>query len=308
MSKRRMMLSADELKIVSKSTYVDNDEEALKLFFDDCHIRNLRKDTIRYYREQFQAVKQPLVTMTETDIKNFILNLQDSGLKTTSINTRLRGLRSFYNFLYKHKHIKKNPMANIKLLKTRKEVVNTFTMDQLQLLFSLCDMKTFVGVRDYTIMLLMLDTAIRLNELVNIELKDVKENEIVIRETKTFFERIVPISKKFKEQLNIYIRIRGEAETDKLFISQDGTELKKRSLQTRINHYGKLSKIENVRVSCHTFRHTSAKMFIQNGGNAFHLQQLLGHTSLEITKKYVNLWSTDVAESHKKFSALTKLF
>ncbi|MGR5975279.1 tyrosine-type recombinase/integrase [Bacillus paranthracis] len=60
----------------------------------------------------------------------------------------------------------------------------------------------------------------------------------------------------------------------------------------------------DVRVSAHTFRHTSAKMFIQNGGNAFHLQQLLGHTSLEITKKYVNLWSKDVAEAHKKYSAL----
>jgi integrase/recombinase XerD len=153
-------------------------------------------------------------------------------------------------------------------------------------------------------MLLMLDTAIRLNELVNIELADVKEHEIVIRETKTFFERVVPMSKKLKEQMDIWIKIRGKCKTERLFVNVDGDELKKRSIQNRIEHYGRLSEIKNVRVSCHTWRHTSAKFFIQNGGNAFHLQQLLGHTSLEITKKYVNLWSTDVAEAHVKYSAL----
>ncbi|WHY88977.1 tyrosine-type recombinase/integrase [Neobacillus novalis] len=242
--------------------------------------------------------------MTEQDIKNMILNMQNSGRKITTINTKLRAYRAFFNFLHKNKHIKKNPIVNVKLLKQRKEVVPTFSKQQLQLLFSLCDKKTFVRLRDYTIMLLMLDTAVRINEMINIEVTDVKENEIVIRETKTFFERIVPMSKALKVQLEIYIKIRGKAETEKLFISQDCNELKKRSLQTRIEHYGKLSGIKDVRVSCHIFRHTSAKMSIQNGGNAFHLQQLLGHTSLEITKKYVNLWSTNVAEAHVKYSTL----
>lgn len=307
MSKRRILLTEDELKIATKTSYVTTDEEAFKLFFNDCQLRSLRPHTIKFYREQFHAIKVPKVTMTENDIKQLIMDMQSNGLKASTINTRLRALRSFFNFLYKNKHIKRNPIANIKLLNQRKEIVPTFSKEQLQLLFSLCDKKTFVGVRDYTIMLLMLDTAIRVNELANIELSDVKENEIVIRETKTFFERIVPMSKKLKEQMDIYIRIRGRADTNKLFINQDGNELKKRSIQTRIEHYGKLSGIKDVRVSCHTFRHTSAKMFIVNGGNAFHLQQLLGHTSLEITKKYVNLWATDVAESHKRYSALNNI-
>lgn len=219
----------------------------------------------------------------------------------------MRAFRAFFNFLHKNKYIKKNPKANVKLLKQRKEVVPTFSKEQLQLLFSLCDRKTFVGLRDYTIMLLLLDTGVRLNEMINIELQDVKEDEIVIRETKTFFQRIVPISKALKEQWEIYIKIRGKENTEKLFINQDGNELKKRRVQTRLEHYGKLSGINDVRVSAHTFRHTMVKMFIQNGGNAFHLQQLLGHTSLEITKKYFNLWSTDVAEAHMQYSPLNNI-
>ncbi|PHC50182.1 tyrosine-type recombinase/integrase [Bacillus toyonensis] len=307
MSKRRTLLSEAELKIATKSTYVTTDEEALNLFYADCQLRNLRPHTIKYYRESLQIKIKPLVLMTEDDIKNMIMEMQRRGLKVTTINAKLRAFKSFYNFLHKHKHIKKNPIADIKLLKQRQEVVPTLSKDQIKLLLSLCDRKTFVGVRDYTIMMLMLDTAIRVNELANIEVADVKHNEIVIRETKTFFERIVPMSKKLKEQMEIYIKIRGYAESDKLFINQDGNELKKRSIQTRIEYYGKLSGIKDVRVSAHTFRHTSAKLFIQNGGNAFHLQQLLGHTSLEITKKYVNLWATDIAESHKKYGALNNI-
>ncbi|MGX9135949.1 tyrosine-type recombinase/integrase [Rummeliibacillus sp. JY-2-4R] len=74
-------------------------------------------------------------------------------------------------------------------------------------------------------------------------------------------------------------------DTDKLFINQDDKSLKRRSIQNRIEHYGKLSGITDVRVSCNTFRHTMARMYIENGGDAFHLQSLLGHTSMEITKK-----------------------
>jgi integrase/recombinase XerD len=278
-SKRRNLLSEDELKITTKTTFVTTDEEAFKLFYEDCHLRNLRPHTIKFYRENLHYKQQTLISMIERDIKQMIVEMKERDLKTTTINTKLRSLQCFYNFLYKNKHIKKNPMAHVKLLKERKEVVPSFSKEQFKPLFSLCDTKTFVGVREKTIMMLMLDTAIRLNELVNIRLADVKENEIVIKETKTFFERVVTISKKLKEQMDIWIKIRGKVKTDRLFINVDGKELMKRSIQNRIEHYGKLSGITNVRVSFHTFRHTSAKFFIQNGGNAFHLQQLLGHTS-----------------------------
>jgi integrase/recombinase XerD len=305
--KRRMLLSEVELKIASKSTYIENDEEAFKLFFEDCKLRNLRPHTLKYYSEQFQAIKLNLVTMTESDIKSLILNMQENGLKVSSINSRLRAIRTFYNFLHKNKHIKKNPMANIKLLKERKQAVNSLSKEQLQILFSLCDQRTFVGLRDYTIMMLFVDTGIRLNELVGIELSDRKEQSILIRQTKTYFERLLPISKKMNEQLKIYLKIRGKADTEKLFINQDGGALKPRSIQNRIEHYAKTSGIEGVRVSCHTLRHTHDRLFIQNGGSAFHLQSMLGHTSMEITKRYVNLFANDIAESHKKYSPLNKL-
>lgn len=70
------------------------------------------------------------------------------GSRVVTINTRLRALRAFYNFLYKQKHISNNPMENIKLLKDRKTVIATFTIDQLNRLFKQPDLRTFTGVRE----------------------------------------------------------------------------------------------------------------------------------------------------------------
>ncbi|WP_331712022.1 tyrosine-type recombinase/integrase [Bacillus sp. SJS] len=87
----------------------------------------------------------------------------------------------------------------------------------------------------------------------------------------------------------------------------DGTGLSKRQIQSRVSEYGKKAKITDVRVSCHTLRHTFAKLCVINGANAFQLMNILGHTTLEMTKVYVNLFSSEVAEGHRKFSPLNSL-
>lgn len=68
-----------------------------------------------------------------------------------------------------------------------------------------------------------------------------------------------------------------------------------------------MAKIKNVRCSPHTFRHTFAKLSVQQGANIFELQTILGHTSMEVVKIYVNLFGNDVRESHKNFSPLKTL-
>ena len=57
----------------------------------------------------------------------------------------------------------------------------------------------------------------------------------------------------------------------------------------------------------HTFRHTFAKMSVRNGANLFDLQKILGHTTLDMVRVYVNLFSNEVAEAHRKFSPIENL-
>lgn len=97
-------------------------------------------------------------------------------------------------------------------------------------------------------------------------------------------------------------------DTDYLFITRDNTPLSKKQVQDRIREYGKKAGIKNVRCSPHTFRHTFDKLCVLNGANAFQLQAILGHTSLEVTKVYVNLFSSEVQQGHAKFSPINNLF
>jgi integrase/recombinase XerD len=98
-------------------------------------------------------------------------------LKKVSIITKQRALRSFFNYLHREKYITKNPVGNLKLLKYRKNAVVTFSKEQQADLFKQPDLRTFTGIRDYTIMSLLLETGIRANECVGISLGGVNLNE-----------------------------------------------------------------------------------------------------------------------------------
>ncbi|QFY71363.1 recombinase XerD [Priestia megaterium] len=325
MPRRSNNLDDYELAIIEKKTKscVETFKEAIDLFVKDCELRNLRPLTIQYYLNELNAFLNSLreqdidttilkpYNVTEEHIKeNVILYMRNyKGLRVVTINTRLRAIRAFYNFLHKQKHIPKNPMGNIKLLKDRKKVIPTFSKEQLNKLFRQPDLRTFTGVRDYTVMMLFLETGIRVNELVGLSLADIRwEDSLVrIRQAKSYRERLVPIQKEMRSQLKKYIAIRGYVESDALFVTVDGTSLTKRGVQTRIERYGEKAKLKDVRCSCHTFRHTFAKLSVQQGANIFELQAILGHTSMEIVKTYVNLFGTDVRERHKEFSPLKVL-
>ncbi|MED0667752.1 tyrosine-type recombinase/integrase [Bacillus badius] len=305
--KRRKELSEQELKIIKKKI---TDEEAFESFFKDCYLRNLRPATIEYYKNEFHAarkfVNKQLVEWKQKDIEDLILQSKKM-MKVTTINTRLRALRSFYNFLAKNKLINESPMKNIKLLRDRQKTIETLEDYELEKLISIIrKQKTFVSFRDEVILLVFLDTGIRLSELVGIHVEDVRQNTIIIRQTKNLFERTVYLSEITQEQLYRYMKIRGNVATNKLFISHDNRELNPHSIQTRLTKYGRDANI-NKRVSPHTFRHTMAKRMIMSGVDAFSLMHLLGHTDITITKRYVNMWGQDLEKKHKLHGALRGL-
>lgn len=320
MSRRKNELTYSELENI-QGAVVNHQytfDELMELHKDDCVIRNLRPHTIKFYQNELRAFKGTLnglginpnsATTNSAIIKRVIRDMQEAGIKATTINTRIRALKAFYSFCYRNGYIKSNPTKDIHSLKTRKPMIETFSVEQIESLLKACDLRTFIGVRDYTILMLFIDTGIRANELIGIRVEDVnlKEGTILIRNTKTYFERTVPIQKKMKDQLKKWLSIRGAAEDKELFITLDGTALSKRQVQTRVSIYGKKANITNVRCSPHTLRHTFAKLCVMNGANVFQLQQILGHTTLDMTKTYVNLFSKDVQKGHNKFSPLNNI-
>ena len=305
--RRKRELSKEELRIIHTRV---SDEEAIEEFFKHCYLKNLRQATIDYYRNEFMATKRilnkELVDLEVVDIEHLIM-ISKERIKVTTINTRLRALRAFYNFIYRKRLIATNPMEEIKLLKDRHKMIDALENVEIEKLLKVMrDEKTFVGFRDEVIFLVFLDTGIRLSELVGIEIGDIRGDELLVRKTKNNFERTVYLSEFTQQQLKRYLVIRGQLDTDALFINRDNGPLKSHSIQGRFTRYGQLAGIEK-RVSPHTFRHTMAKRMVMEGIDAFSLMHLLGHTDITVTKRYVNLWGKDLKRKHGKYGALKGL-
>ncbi|MEH6943668.1 tyrosine-type recombinase/integrase [Bacillus sp. JJ722] len=321
MARRNNNLNPTEINVVATDVIPDKleFEDLLKYFLEDANLRNLRPHTITYYSNELISFRKTLdelgietqpSSITIDDIEEVILHMKDvKQSKIGAINTRLRAVRAFFNFAYKRNYISVNPCVSLKLLRDRRQVVETFSRDQLNKILKAPDLRTFVGVRDYTWMLLLLETGVRVSELVGIEVADIRweDSMILIRKTKGHRERLVPFQAKMKAQLKKYLKIRGTCETDALFVTLDSTPLSKRQIQNRLSAYGEEAKIKNVRCSPHTFRHTFAKLCVKQGAGIFELQQILGHTSMEMVRIYVNLFSDDVKDKHKEFSPLKYL-
>ena len=292
---------------------------AINAFLRDCKIRNLSEHTITYYRNELRAFrnileKQSIDTaparITEKIIReNVILYMMGEGRKETAINARLRALRAFFNFLEREAILPHNPMEGVRLVRQKRAAIQTFSREQLRAILSAPDQRTFTGLRDYTAMLLMVETGLRVKELLNIRLDDIdfNDNTIRVRAPKSYQERIVPFQTVVKRALRKYIAVRGNLDTDILFVNLNNEPLGVKGLQTAIAKYGRIAGIKGVRCSPHTFRHTFAKMAVQNGANIFELQKILGHASLEMVRVYVNLFSSDVVSAHKRFSPVEKL-
>lgn len=294
-------------------------ETAVSVFLRDCKLRNLSDQTVVYYRNELTWFQRTLekqnkstepVDITLTTVQdNVILFLKETeGCRVTSINTLLRAVRIFFKFLYNNGYLSDNPVETLPLLKTDKTAVETFSNDQVASLLRQPDQATFTGVRDYVMLLTFLETGIRLREMAEVKVSDVRwEDSQILIHGKNRSDRLVPFQRTLLRALKRWTTIRGQVDHEYLFINIDNGPLSKRQIQSRVTKYGRMADITGVRCSPHTMRHTFAKMSVLNGANVFHLQKILGHSSLDMVKVYVNLFSNDIAESHKKFSPLESL-
>ena len=289
--------------------------ELMYAFQLDCKSRNLRSRSIAFYEYGLQYLqniyaeqKRPLdvTTVTTSDLqKHFIGYMVSKKLAPHTINGRVSACKAFFKFLFDQRYIKENAAQPLKILKTPKDAIQTFTNAELLALLKQPDQTTFTGLRDYTLLILLLETGIRISELLALTVDDVnlQEKELRIQNGKGGKPRIVPFQKTCAKVLQNYLRERGNAPTNALFITIESTPLRQlRSIQERIHDYGLMAKISGVRISPHTFRHTMAKLYIRNGGDPFSLQQILGHSSLDAVQTYVRLFSNEVKEQHRKYS------
>ena len=106
--------------------------------------------------------------------------------------------------------------------------------------------------------------------------------------------------------LREYMRIRGGDDEEYLFCNEHGEFMTESALRNSIERYNTRRGIKKT--SIHLFRHTFARKYLVDcGGNAFTLQKLLGHSTLDMTKHYCAIFDADIAKNFDSFSPLEKM-
>jgi len=256
--------------------------------------------TLDYYERCFISFKkyfdttQPCSAINLKVIEGYILNMKDNPKITDiSINSNLRGVRVFVYYGIESEYI--SPFK-IHLIRAEKKIKETYTENELVLLLKKPNKKncSFAEYRNWVIINYLLATGNRLETLVNIKNGDINfsEYEISLLKTKNKTQYIIPMSLELTKILREYLLYRKGTDDDYLFCSSYGKKLDKRTLQDQIKQYNKTRGV--LKTSIHAFRHTFAKHWVLNGGDMFSLQNLLGHSSLEMVKEYVEMFSNDI--------------
>ena len=182
--------------------------------------------------------------------------------------------------------------------------------DEIRTIISTFNPKQPSDARNQTIFMMLLDSGLRIGEIVRLKMDDLHLDEGIIKVLgKGKKERFVPIGSNCQRVLQRYLfryRIRQNgSQNDYVFLSTGGKPLTENSLKLMFARLGRRSGVK--RLHAHLCRHTFATKFLINGGDVFTLQQILGHSTLEMVRHYVNLASNHVALQHRRFSPLDRL-
>lgn len=236
------------------------------------------------------------------------------NVSSRSVNNVIRNLRVFYNWAHKEYGIfpEYSPAEKVEYQKEAERGFEIFTDEDITALLSAPNKRVYTGFRDYVMMLVLVDTGVRIGELTQIKRSDVDlvYRQITLRAeiTKAKRTRVLPISKTTADALSeLFDYINIQDEDDYVFLTQFGERYYGDTFSKMLKKYGKKAGVTGARVSPHTFRHYFAVKFLLNGGDPFALMKILGHTDMSMTRKYVNYLNSNVQEIHDKASPVTSL-
>lgn len=256
---------------------------------------NISPATVTTYKENFKDYYNNLQdSLTTKDIYTFINILRERGNRASSINHSLRQLRAFGNWAADKQYIE--PII-VKMLKVEESIKETFKEWELRKMLQRPSKNdAFVVWRTWAVINWLLATGNRCGTVQSIRKQDVNlmDAEIYIHHTKNRKIQILPMSNALVNAMRTYIKIwRSDADpTDPLFCDVYGDWVSHNALFLSIKKYCIKRGIDKYGI--HIFRHTFAKQFILNGGGVFQLQKILGHSTLEMTRRYVNLYADDL--------------
>lgn len=241
--------------------------------------------------------------LTQNHVNEYIYILNQHYENKVTLYSALRRVRTFCNWCYDNEYIVKK--ISIKVKKEYELVKEVYTLDELKKLLVRPENGTFNDFRNWAMVNFLIGTGCRLNTLINIKIQDVNFNNdtILFTTTKNKKLQVIPLSLSLKKVLNYYLKLWEQTPSDYLFPDMYGNKMENSYVTHTVNKYNRNRGVSKT--SVHLFRHTFAHNYLLNGGDIFRLQNLLGHSSLDMVKIYANM--NNIESLKQNYSTLNVL-
>ena len=296
-------------------------EQAIRLFERWCGeemsiftVDKVTESVIRRYINELQERgKYTFYSVESQKMKNYPERRRDyrKPVSVATINNYIRNLRVFFNWLDQEYLLKKNPMKKIRQLKYNRQAKVFLSDDDLKKLLSKMDRSYFSEHRDYVMILLMLDTGMRLGECSTLLITDLElaRRRICLRaeETKGRKDRTVFFSPRTETVLRRWLQFKDRyVESDYLFpVKEHGGSIGVGNFENNFKKYILRCGL-NEDYTPHCLRNNFAKRCLMNGMDIYTLSKILGHSSVEVTEQaYLDLNDDDISRCYQNHSPLS---
>jgi len=230
--------------------------------------------------------------------REYLTQVQERGASSSTIHAHARGIRAFVRFLHAEKYIEKQ----IQITMPRVEVkpMRVLNDEELDKVLTACRRP-----RDKALILFMVDTGLRRSEVLFLNWSDIDISSGIVNVSKTKNKkpRSVFIGAKTRRALLKYRRTISHGDDQPLFQSVSGRGFRSSGLR---QVFRRISERAKIKFSAHDLRRTFATMSLRNGMNPLYVQSMLGHSSLEMTRRYIQLVKDDLMEAHAEHGPIDR--
>jgi site-specific recombinase XerD len=294
----------------------DSLETWVDAFMMDRRAQNMAKGTLHYNRyrlkefvEYCESLEVKRITQIDPNLlRQYFLILQDKGHNAGGVHMYFRVIKAFLRWWESEVEPDnwKNPIRKVKAPKNPIVPLEPVNIDDVKRMIEVCPKDTFYGTRDKAIMLVLLDTGLRANELCSINLEDVNliTGDIHVKVGKGRKSRYAFLGSKARKAVHSYLKYR-KSDSEALWLNRDRDRLEYWSLDGIMRRRAKEVNVPHP--ALHSFRRWFALTCLRAGTDAFSLQELMGHADLQVLKRYLKQTSPDLMKAHQKASPVDSI-
>jgi integrase/recombinase XerC len=262
------------------------------------------QDFLTHSGHAVESCSIQIKTIDRLVVRSFMGYLYEKKYTSTTMRRKLSTLSSFFRFLCREGYVKNNVANTVPAPRMQNKLPTYFSVDDMFRLLQLPQGENFLPVRDRALLEVFYSCGLRISELVGLTLENTNlESRTVKVLGKGGKERLLPLGRHCVDALKTYLNARKDKTrkpgTDQLFLNHRRAGITIRGVRKVVDKYIKQGNFAGG-VSPHSIRHSFATHLLEGGADLRSIQELLGHSSLSTTQKYIHLTLDRLSETYDK--------